>query len=632
MDLFQSMLEKKIKEHQRNYYLGNPTISDAEFDKLWKELQDKYPDSKLLRAVGSDLVKDKGRKEKHYMIMGSQDKFNTPEELHKWLITEEIQFPVSVQVKCDGISIELQYHNGNLLCALTRGDGYEGENVTEAIAQVNGVPRYGVGNYDGTHFTGSVRGELLIERRLFERKYGGAFKNPRNFVAGAVKNEKFKGYDDLMLISYDVYSSQNNYWVSAREERKLMFLRDNNFITVDHWEALREKDILDIWKEHNPKSFPYDADGLVIKQNQVDFNDYKELRPKKQHAFKWPDEGQITEVIGVEWSRSGTTLTPVALLEPVMIEGSEVSRASLANPSLIKSLNLRIGDKVLVTKRGMIIPKIEEVVEHSEDGKEIETPTVCPRCGQKVTVTEKSVFCSNPWCPGNKEHQIAKWLDVLDVKGFGDVMRKDLSFWDIDSIPSLYEPKLTSRMIQEYGSINCKKAFEDLWNKSKEITLAQLIAGFDIEGIGIELIGEVIKAGYNTIEKIDSLGIRELSEINNWSEKRAGVFRTGWLENVREMRYLVNKGFVTLREETVEESTGKLSGLHICVTGKLEHFSRKEVENFLKAHGAIADSGVTKTTDILVTNDSSSGSSKLKNAEKYGTRIISEEELIRLAE
>ena len=624
------MLEKKIKEHQRSYYLGNPTISDAEFDKLWKELQDKYPDSKLLRTVGSDLVKDKGKKEKHYMIMGSQDKFNTPEELHKWLITEEIQFPVSVQVKCDGISIELQYHNGNLLCALTRGDGYEGENVTEAIAQVNGVPRYGVGNYDGTHFTGSVRGELLIERHLFERKYGEAFKNPRNFVAGAVKNEKFKGYNDLILISYDVYSSQNNYWVSAREERKLMFLRDNNFVTVDHWEALREKDILDIWKEHNPRSFTYDADGLVIKQNQVDFNDYKELRPKKQHAFKWQDEGEITTVLDVEWSRSGTTFTPVAILEPVDIEGSTVSRASLANPSLLKSLNLRIGDKVLVTKRGMIIPKIEKVVEHSENGKEVEIPSTCPRCGSAIKVSERSAYCSNPYCPGNTEHQISKWLDVLDVKGFGDVMRKDLSFWDIHSISSLYDKNLTSRMIREYGSINCGKAFNDLWAKSKDMTLSRFIAGFDIEGIGVELVNELIKAGYDTFEKVDNLGVAELSEVNNWSEKRAGVFRTGWLQNRTEMRFMLNK-YITLKEnKPSEEADGALKGLHICVTGKLENFSRKQIEDFLKQNGAIADSGVTSKTDILVTNDRTSGSSKLKNAEKYGTRIISEKELMNL--
>lgn len=630
MDLMQTMLENKIKKYQREYYKGAPLISDEEFDKLWDELKDKYPDSKLLREVGSDLKADTGKKQRHYMLMGSQDKFNNPEDLHKWLVSEDIQFPVVVETKADGISIELQYLNGELICALTRGDGYEGENVTSALALVNGVPRYGVANLDGAKFTGAVRGELLIERHLFERKYGESFKNPRNFVAGAVKNEKFRNFSDLMLVAYDVYSSQNNYWVCAREDRKIEFLKNNNFIPVDHWGCRTEQEIIELWKKYDSRSFTYDADGLVIKQNQVDFNDYKELRPKKQHAFKWQDEGEITTVLDVEWSRSGTTFTPVAILEPVDIEGSTVSRASLANPSLLKSLNLRIGDKVLVTKRGMIIPKIEKVVEHSENGKEVEIPSVCPRCGSAIKVSEKSAYCSNLYCPGNTEHQISKWLDVLDVKGFGDVMRKDLSFWDIHSISSLYDENLTSRMIREYGSINCGKAFNDLWAKSKDMTLAQFIAGFDIEGIGIELVNELIRAGYDTFEKIDNLGIAELSEVNNWSEKRAGVFRTGWLQNRTEMRFMLNKHITLKESKPSEEADGALKGFHICVTGKLENFSRKQIEDFLKQNGAIADSGVTSKTDILVTNDRTSGSSKLKNAEKYGTRIISEKELMNL--
>lgn len=630
MDLMQTMLENRIKKYQREYYKGTPLISDEEFDKLWDELKDKYPDSKLLREVGSDLKADTGKKQRHYMLMGSQDKFNNPEDLHKWLVSEDIRFPVVVETKADGISIELQYLNGELICALTRGDGYEGENVTSALALVNGVPRYGVANLDGTKFTGAVRGELLIERHLFERKYGESFKNPRNFVAGAVKNEKFRNFSDLMLVAYDVYSPQNNYWVCAREDRKIEFLKNNNFIPVDHWGCKTEQEIVELWKKYDSRSFTYDADGLVIKQNQVDFNDYKELRPKKQHAFKWQDEGEITTVLDVEWSRSGTTFTPVAILEPVDIEGSTVSRASLANPSLLKSLNLRIGDKVLVTKRGMIIPKIERVVEHSENGKEVDIPKVCPRCGSAIKVSEKSAYCSNPYCPGNTEHQISKWLDVLDVKGFGDVMRKDLSFWDIHSISSLYDENLTSRMIREYGSINCGKAFNDLWAKSKDMTLSQFIAGFDIEGIGVELVNELIKAGYDTFEKIDNLGVAELSEVNNWSEKRAGVFRTGWLQNRTEMRFMLNKHITLKENKPSEEADGALKGLHICVTGKLENFSRKQIEDFLKQNGAIADSGVTSKTDILVTNDRTSGSSKLKNAEKYGTRIVSEKELIEL--
>ena len=630
MDLVQMALENKIKRYQRAYYKGEPLISDEEFDKLWDELKEKYPESKLLKQVGSDLAKDAGKKEKHYMLMGSQDKFNTPEDLHKWLINEVIKFPVVVEYKMDGISCELQYLNGELICALTRGDGYEGENITSGVALINGVPNRGVGNEDGTKFTGAVRGEILITRKLFQDKYGAGFKNPRNFVAGAVKNEKFKNYTDLEFISYDVYTSQNNYWVCATEERKLNFLEYNGFHPVWAKGCKTEQEILDIWNTNNPKSSEFDIDGLVIKQNQVDFNDYKELRPKKQHAFKWKDEGQITELIDVEWSRSGTTFTPVAILDPVDIEGSTVSRASLANPSLIRDLGLKIGDKVLVTKRGMIIPKIEEVVERTKTGKEIEIPTICPVCGTELKLEEKTLYCPNPKCHGNQEHRISKWLGVLDVKGFGSVMQKDLAVWDIHTIPDLYDTEKTVKMMNEYGSINCRKAFNDLDSKSN-ITLEQLIAGFDIPGIGTELVGELVKAGYDTVDKILNLRLDQIVVVNNWSTSRAADFLSGLSEVSSDIRTLVDKGYVTITEPTKQEdSKGALGGLHICVTGKLEHFTRKQIEDFLKQNGAIADGGVTSKTDILVTNDQTSGSSKLKNAAKFGTKIISEKELIEL--
>ena len=168
MDLLQSMLENKIRRYQDAYYKGNPEISDAEFDALWDELAEKYPKSKLLKGVGSDLDRaTPGKKYRHLMTMGSQDKFNTPEDLHRWLVSEEIQFPVDVSLKLDGISVELQYQGGKLVCALTRGDGYEGELIPHA-GRMNGVPVEGVVHSDGEPFTGAVRGEVLNSRQLFE--------------------------------------------------------------------------------------------------------------------------------------------------------------------------------------------------------------------------------------------------------------------------------------------------------------------------------------------------------------------------------------------------------------------------------------------------------------------------------
>lgn len=630
MDLLQSMLENKIRRYQDAYYKGAPEISDAEFDALWDELAEKYPKSKLLKGVGSDLDRaTPGKKYRHLMTMGSQDKFNSPEDLHKWLVSEDIQFPVDVSLKLDGISIELQYQKGELVCALTRGDGYEGELIPHA-GRMNGVPVKGVVHSDGEPFTGAVRGEVLISRQLFEKKYAAEFKNPRNFVAGSVKNENFRNWSDLDVVTYDVYCTRDNYYLMAREDRKLEFLSRAGFIPVSHWLCPREQDILNLYNSKNPKSEKYNIDGLVIKQNLYDFKDMEELRPKKQRAFKWKDEGEETVLLDVEWSRSGTTFTPVAILDPVDIDGSTVSRASLANPSLIRDLGLQIGDTVLVTKRGMIIPKIEKVVSHASPSvaKKIDVPVQCPICGCVLQADEKKLFCPNHNCEGKDEHRIAKWLNVLDVKGFGTVMQDALYDYKITSIPDLYDPEKTNKMIREYGSITCEKAFRDLYAKSQEITLEQLFAGFDMEGIGVELIGELVKAGYDTVDKILNLRLEQIVAVNNWSTSRATDLLIGLCEIATDVQKLIRGNFITLKEKDVSgASEGPLSGLHVCVTGKLEHYSRKQIEDLLKKNGAIVDGGVSSKTDILVTNDQTSGSSKLKNAQKFGTKIISEKEL-----
>ena len=189
-------LEKKILEYQKSYYDGNQKISDAEFDRLWSELEEKYPNSVLLSKVGSDTVKNK--KIKHIMVMGSQSKFNTEEGLVKWIESNSIEFPIICEEKIDGNSLELQYENGELKYAVTRGDGYYGEDVTKAAININNIPIHLDDNY-----TGAIRGEIVMYRSVFDNKYSSDFKNPRNLVAGLLKNEKFNDYEDMIFIAYD---------------------------------------------------------------------------------------------------------------------------------------------------------------------------------------------------------------------------------------------------------------------------------------------------------------------------------------------------------------------------------------------------------------------------------------------
>lgn len=615
----QKELENKILEAQKAYYDGREIMSDAEFDKLWDQLERDFPDSSLLQRVGEDTVK--GEKIKHLMRMGSQAKFNTEEGFYKWLDSEKIEFPIIVSDKIDGNSLELQYKDGRLHVAVTRGNSYYGENATRAALGIPSIPKE-----LPEAFTGAVRGEVVMNKSIFEDKYSSDFANPRNLTAGLIKNEDFNHYEDLRFIAYDTNKP------FRAELDKWAWLKEQGFDAVRIKTVFNAKDLLAYRATRSPRDSEYAIDGLVLKQNAIDPKDAEELKPRKAHAFKWKDEEEISVLRSIEWSMTGASLTPVAIFDPVELEGTTVKRASLANPSLIKEMELKLGDRIVVVKRGQIIPKIERVEEHCGT-QDIEIPTVCPKCGGPLTLRESGtkLFCDNENCSSHFAAQLGKYLGILDVKGFGTEMQKALIDFGADDLWDLYDEDFRKRFNDFYGSINSIKAFNDLDKKSKGITFAQYIAAFNMGNIGLEMAQTLVDAGYNNMETLGDITSEKLITIPGWSTIRAEKFITAFDKFYDRMCDLLEKNWVTIAEnKPVEVANTGISGLHICVTGKLEHFSRKEIEAFLKENGAIADSGVNAKTNILVTNDQTSGSSKLQNAAKFGTKIINEEQLIAL--
>ena len=607
----QKELESKIKHYQKAYYDGHEEISDAEFDKLWNELESNYPDSELLKAVGEDSV---GSKIKHLMLMGSLSKFNTEEGLRDWIKKESISFPVQVSNKIDGNSCELQYKDGKLLYAVTRGDAIYGEDITIKALGMPSIP-----NTIPTNDYLAVRGEIVMNKSVFEAKYSSEFKNPRNLTAGLLKNEEFTDYEDLRFVAYDLYNSS---CPETTEKGKLQTLELYGFDVVECVYCNSIKEILDYRETRSPRDREYALDGLVLKQNVIDPNDAYEIRPKKQHAFKWIDISETTILRDVEWSMTGTTLTPVAIFDPVELEGTTVKRASLANPSYIEKLNLHIGDTIRVVKRGQIIPKVEEVVSYAVTGKEIKLPEICPVCGEKLTLHNSRLTCENPSCNGRRSSRTAKWLSVNDVKGFGPVF---VNKYSVASLTDLYDEEIRQSIIEEEG-VNAVKGFSDLDKKTRTISLAKFIAGFDIYGIGVELAQTIVDAGV-VFDELFTLSESRLTEIPGWSSTRASIFLSGIKENEEDMKSLAR---ILKIEEPKQSENSPISGIHICVTGKLEKLSRKDMEKLIKSKGANFDTSVTSNTNILVTNDATSGSSKLNNARKYGTKIISEEEFYEL--
>ena len=627
----QTLLENQIKRYSYEYYvLGKPSISDAQFDKLYDELKAGFPDSEVLQTVGNDIT-DGFPKAKHLMTMGSQEKIKTEEQLNDWISKKSIQFPVIAEWKLDGISIELQYEKGIFVSAVTRGDSKIGDEISSNVIKMKGVPK----SIDSS-FTGSVRGEILMDKNTFKEKYSDAFANPRNLASGMAKSKEGNNCEDLTVVCYDAFDINRVHKFRVESDKKI-FLLMNRFIIVGSFDCHDIQEVLrmiDSFKERR-EVYDYAVDGVVLKQDVIDLDDRENLRPEKQRAFKWEDVGEVTTLRHVEWSRSGTTYTPIAIFDTVTIEGTEVSRASLANESLIHDLDLAIGDTILVTKRNMIIPKIESVIERPTDRIQIDPPTLCKCCGEYLIRDNKKLYCNNQKCPGRSEHRIGKWLSLLDVKGFGLSLQEHLFANGVHDIADLYDKDLVSAARQATNlQANFDKAFKQLWS-IKSISLSKFMAGFDIEGLGEKIFDNIVNSGYDTLEKILSIKDDELSKVEGMGSERISILRKS-LVDLKET-ILETKAFLEMSGTLIEEMRAiketifsPISGMKICVTGKLEKFTRKEIEKFIQDNGGISVSGVSKDTDILVTNDITSGSSKLKNAEKFGTRIISENDLINL--
>lgn len=622
-------LESLVSKYRKEYYVdGSSSISDEEFDRIEDELRDRFSESSLLKTIGSDTS---SRKIHHHMVMGSQDKFNTKEGLHNWLVSERIEFPVHVQNKMDGISVELMYEDGRLVTALTRGDGEFGEDITQSVL-VMGVPRLILKDE-----TLSVRGEIVMNKQTFSERYADKFKNSRNLCAGAVKNKN--GLDvcrDIDVVCYDVFDPSNEDRFTTWTQ-KVEFLRYCMFKTSPDVILRSEEEINKYRDSFDRSSYPYDIDGLVIKQDLIDKNDLTSLRPSKQHAYKWEDEHYHTLLRDVEWHRTGSTYTPVAILEPVEIDGTTVSRASLANPLLIRDLGIKVNDMVAVSKRGMIIPKIESVVCHTEFSRDIIQPSVCELCGSPLEIVDSALRCTNDDCIGNIEHRISKWIEMTGCKGIGDEMQKWLvSSGYVREINTLYNEEVIRSACMSYGNLSMNKGFVDLYSR-KTMTLEKFFAGWDIDGIGDKMIGRLVESGYDTVDKIlgicgwnsktESLdgNVIDVSGVRDWGRIRSDGFISGLKKHCHNMYELLS--VISIESKSVKNV---LEGMHVCVTGKLIGFSRKGIEDLIMSNGGVIDSGVTKNTSILVTNDSSSGSSKTVSAKKYGTKIVSEEDLVNM--
>ena len=619
-------LAELVEYHQDRYYNAQPEISDAEFDRLWDELRERAPDHPIFSRVGSD-ASDRFPKRRHLMPMNSQDKAAGPEQFLKW--ARRIAHPrYIVQYKLDGASIELQYRDGRFDRGVTRGDGEVGDDITANVARMQGVVKDLPGG-----FSGAIRGEVIMEHSVHDRFYPDK-ANCRNAANGLMKRKDGQGSHHLKVMCYDAHVSGDTTPFHD-EESKLAWIEEQGFLIVPYVVVDTPEEVVhhrDLVVERRDQ-LDFDIDGLVVKGPEIDWADMRRARPQKQIAFKFSAEEAVSVLREVEWSLSGHLYTPVAVVDPVQLAGTTVRRASLVHPELIEEMGLQIGSEVILTKRGDIIPKIERLVAHGKDARPIDVPTHCETCGTELVNEGKRLYCPNLACPKRDFHRLQKWIDVLDVRDFGDVLlRRLFDAGLVRKVADLYA--LTWETLAEFegmGEVSAKKALGNL-RAVEEIPLARFVAGFDIFGIAELKIRKAVDAGFDTLERLRDADPEELAAAEGIADITARQIVRGVTDVYPMMEELLQTGAVRIRssgrtgEGTDDEAQAALAGRTFCFTGSLERMKRSEAEDLVRSHGGEARSSVTAALSYLVTNDPSAGSSKLRKARELEVPVISEDE------
>ncbi|MDR2447722.1 MAG: NAD-dependent DNA ligase LigA [Treponema sp.] len=626
-------LETLIQRYQFSYYNGEAEITDAEFDLLWDELKRLAPESLVLAQIGADGVDDIDGfpKVAHLIPMGSQDKAADPDAFRAW--TQKIQAPVYVvQFKLDGASLELQYEKGALVRAVTRGDGVIGDEITRNALRMSGVlPAI---NAD---FSGGVRGEALMPRAVWKDKYANK-ANCRNAANGIMRRKDGAGCEDLVFLAYDASATGNDGFFK-NEIEKITWLMARGF-TVSETKEFTDVEAIIAYRAiiaDTRQNLDVDIDGLVVKDRATNMDDLRRVRPERQIAFKFELEIAYTALRAVEWSEAGATYTPVGIIDPVRLAGTTVKRASLNNPGMIRSMNLKIGSVVSVVKRGEIIPKIESVaptdalpdVDLPEES-DIVFPVSCSVCGAALVDEDSRLYCPNPACPKLLLHRLEKWVKILDIREIGEKLIKQLFTADrVTQIHDLYT--LTPEELAAFdrmGTLSANKVVKYI-HAAREIPLAKFIAGFDFEGVGETIMEKIVDFGFNTLEKLRAADADALAIVEGIGEVTAKTIVQGMRQAAREMDAVLGAGVIAIAEPP-DESKLPLKGISFCFTGELITMKRSQAEEKVKALGGSPKTSVVKGLSYLVANDTGSGSTKNKKARDLGVPVIDETRFLEL--
>lgn len=643
-----SLLNQYAKEY---YTQDNPTVSDSQYDQLYRELvelEEQHPENILPNSpthrVGGLVLEGFEKYQHEYPLYSLQDAFSK-EELIAFDKRVKAEFPTAsymAELKIDGLSVSLTYVNGILQVGATRGDGNIGENITENLKRVHDIPLHLDQSLDIT-----VRGECYLPKESFEainieKRANGEqeFANPRNAAAGTLRqlNTGIVAKRKLATFLYQEASSTQK----ETQDDVLKELESYGFSVNHH--RLISSSMEKIWDfiqtiEKDRISLPYDIDGIVIKVNSLAMQEelgFTVKAPRWAIAYKFPAEEKEAEILSVDWTVGRTgVVTPTANLTPVQLAGTTVSRATLHNVDYIAEKDIRIGDTVVVYKAGDIIPAVLNVVMSKRNQQEVMLiPKLCPSCGSELVHFEDEVAlrCINPLCPNQIKERLAHFAsrDAMNITGFGpSLVEKLFDAHLIADVADIYrlsiEDLLTLDGIKEKSATKIYHAIQS----SKENSAEKLLFGLGIRHVGskasrllLEEFGnlrQLSQASQESIASIDGLGGVIAKSLHTFFEKEE-VDKL--LEELTS--YNVNFNYLGKRVST----DAQLSGLTVVLTGKLEKMTRNEAKEKLQNLGAKVTGSVSKKTDLIVAG--SDAGSKLTKAQDLGITIQDEDWLLNL--
>ena len=642
-----------LNKYSYDYYVeDNPQISDTEYDTLYKQLEkleQEYPefilDNSPTQRVG-DRVLDEFEKVIHKVPMLSLSNTFSIEDLRDFdsrisKLSSDNSIEYICELKIDGLAISINYENGKLVSAATRGDGMVGENVTENIKTIFSIPKT-----LKTKKSFEVRGEVYLPKKSFEllnkeREENNEvlFANPRNAAAGSLRqlDSKITAKRRLSAFIYSVVGDEN----INSQKMALTVAADLGLPVNPNFKLCKTIDeVVDYimyWEEHK-QDLPYEIDGIVIKVNSYSLQEEigsTQKSPRWATAYKFPEEELATKLLDIELSVGRTgIITPVAVLNPINISGSTVSKASLHNKDIIDDLDIHIGDMVVVKKAGEIIPKVVRVVEELRltNSEKYVMPNICPSCKSKTFTKEGDPFtrCLNPDCPEQNIRKIIHFAsrEALNIEGLGDKV-----------VATLYEKGIIKHTIDLFSLDRNKlvelermgdKSVDNLLNaieNSKQSSLDKVIFALGILNVG-KKAGKILAEYYKNLTNFSKATVDELLELPDIGLITAESI-VDYLSNDNNLRFineLIEIGINPQYEIQDKNTDNIFSGKTIVLTGKLVELTRNEAKEYLERFGAKVTGSVTSKTDYVIAGEKAG--SKLAKAEQLGIQVLSEDEFI----